>query len=679
MTTIDSRRIFRFVLTALFILSSVSLFALAQSDRDGDGIPDNQDSCVNRGNEGGLGVDASGCPYYDADWDGVYDRNDACPSRANEYGFGVGSDGCPLTAPPAQNPPPANNNPGDNSSNPDNSQNPEPDTTENPQVTEESQSTEEPHYGDRDEYRDADWDGFPDSEDACPWRGNEGGLGTDETGCPYYDADWDGVYDRDDACPWRADEYGFGIDETGCPLTGTPEITEEPTETVTPEITDEPIETVTPEITDEPTETVTPEITDEPTETVTPEITDEPTETVTPEITDEPTETVTPEITEEPTETVTPEITDEPTETATPEVTEEPTETVTPEVTEEPTETVTPEVTDEPTETPEPDSDNDGVVDSLDECPGFDDTLDNNQNGIPDDCEVNPVDRDGDGLEDQWELTFFGCVLAGTENNNTPVYLLPDESLAIHTQNGWAYLSGYPYMPVIADRATDPIPFAQNPEPGTPVASDYVFPTPYLNQNGQVIYETAGDCATEDIPQSGIPLAEWSYLACTDSDLASSTNMLEDCIMVALDLFDAQDDPDNDGCDNYCERFLLQTVPINYAGGAQGSDTDGDGLTDGIEIFMRTDPRNNDTDRDGIWDGEEVCEFVNPSDPTICDSLTRPDAIWTHTNPLLADTDLDGLDDGEELSLGTDPTDPDSDNDGVADGNDTCPLDITCQ
>ncbi|MGB1285601.1 MAG: thrombospondin type 3 repeat-containing protein, partial [Aggregatilineales bacterium] len=66
---------------------------------------------------------------------------------------------------------------------------------------------------------DADGDGFPNNIDECPYRGNEGGLGVDETGCPYYDADWDGVYDRNDECPWRGDEYGYGIDEVGCPLT----------------------------------------------------------------------------------------------------------------------------------------------------------------------------------------------------------------------------------------------------------------------------------------------------------------------------------------------------------------------------------------------------------------------------------------------------------------------------
>ena len=208
-----------FLLVAMFVafFALASQTSFAQSDADGDGFPDASDSCPGRGNEGGLGVDENGCPYYDADWDGVYDRNDACPGQANEYGFGIGSDGCPLTTPPADN------NPDNPPTNDDNPNNPPPETTGEaevtgePSATEDPWSTEEPDYGDRDWVRDADGDGFPDSEDACPWQGNEGGLGVDETGCPYYDGDWDGFYDRDDSCPSRADEYGYGIDDVGCP------------------------------------------------------------------------------------------------------------------------------------------------------------------------------------------------------------------------------------------------------------------------------------------------------------------------------------------------------------------------------------------------------------------------------------------------------------------------------
>ncbi|MGB1288491.1 MAG: thrombospondin type 3 repeat-containing protein, partial [Aggregatilineales bacterium] len=82
-----------FIITLLLIISTFSV--TAQNDNDGDGIPNTTDTCPGKGNEGGLGIDGNGCPYYDADWDGVYDRNDSCPSRGNENGQGVDSNGCP--------------------------------------------------------------------------------------------------------------------------------------------------------------------------------------------------------------------------------------------------------------------------------------------------------------------------------------------------------------------------------------------------------------------------------------------------------------------------------------------------------------------------------------------------------------------------------------------------------
>jgi|GEM_PF-5640625 len=171
-------------------------------DADWDGIYDRDDACPWQGNEGGRGIDDTGCPYYDADWDGFTDDDDACPWQADEYGLGIDATGCPIEA----------------------SETDEPHVTQEPSVTEVWSNPDV----------DADWDGFNDDDDACPGQGNEGGLGVDDTGCPYYDADWDGVYDRDDECPDRGNEYGIGVDGAGCPIepdtSGTEEayVTEEP-------------------------------------------------------------------------------------------------------------------------------------------------------------------------------------------------------------------------------------------------------------------------------------------------------------------------------------------------------------------------------------------------------------------------------------------------------------------
>jgi hypothetical protein len=80
-----------------------------------------------------------------------------------------------------------------------------------------------------------------------------------------------------------------------------------------------------------------------------------------------------------------------------------------------------------------------------------------------------------------------------------------------------------------------------------------------------------------------------------------------------------------------------------YASVALEADTDGDGLSDAVEIDGEygpaTDPDHPDTDGDGLSDGEELREYG--------------------TDPANPDTDGDGHGDGAEVSAGADPTDPD--------------------
>lgn len=64
-------------------------------------------------------------------------------------------------------------------------------------------------------------------------------------------------------------------------------------------------------------------------------------------------------------------------------------------------------------------------------------------------------------------------------------------------------------------------------------------------------------------------------------------------------------------------------------------DTDGDGLTDDVELAGSTDSQNPDTDGDGLFDGEELNTY--------------------HTDPLKSDTDNDSYMDGDEVRNGFDP------------------------
>ena len=106
------------------------------------------------------------------------------------------------------------------------------------------------------------------------------------------------------------------------------------------------------------------------------------------------------------------------------------------------------------------------------------------------------------------------------------------------------------------------------------------------------------------------------------------------------------------------------------------SDTDGDGLTDGQEVYLAKgaasfksiplDPLNNDTDGDGLLDGDEV-SLQNISIityPYYALILVYP----FNTDPLNNDTDNDGLNDKEEVSLyGTNPRSNDTDGDTLPD------------
>ena len=74
-------------------------------------------------------------------------------------------------------------------------------------------------------------------------------------------------------------------------------------------------------------------------------------------------------------------------------------------------------------------------------------------------------------------------------------------------------------------------------------------------------------------------------------------------------------------------------------------DSDGDGLYDGLEMSLGTDPGNADSDGDNLSDGFEVgfdgdADSYNPS---------------TDLNPLNVDTDADGFNDDIELANGSDP------------------------
>jgi hypothetical protein len=141
---------------------------------------------------------------------------------------------------------------------------------------------------------------------------------------------------------------------------------------------------------------------------------------------------------------------------------------------------------------------------------------------------------------------------------------------------------------------------------------------------------------------------------------------------VWVPIYDAGGDEDGDGLANVDE--------LAWGTSIGSSDHDGDGLTDGQEVWSYgTSPTSWDTDGGGVSDSEEVLwQSTDPHNPgddiynpdSDGDGLWDNDEIWVWgTSPYAWDTDGDTLGDGDEVSwFGTSPTSWDTDGGGVSDG-----------
>ena len=130
-------------------------------------------------------------------------------------------------------------------------------------------------------------------------------------------------------------------------------------------------------------------------------------------------------------------------------------------------------------------------------------------------------------------------------------------------------------------------------------------------------------------------------------------------------------DSDGDGLSDGDEVNVFNTNPSN-------PDTDGDGVNDGQEITNGTDPNaaeapaaDSDLDGDGLTAADEALRGTNPNvADSDGDGLSDGFEVFNSgTNPTNADSDGDGVSDGDEVNLIlTNPSNVDTDGDGVADG-----------
>jgi hypothetical protein len=124
---------------------------------------------------------------------------------------------------------------------------------------------------------------------------------------------------------------------------------------------------------------------------------------------------------------------------------------------------------------------------------------------------------------------------------------------------------------------------------------------------------------------------------------------------LALDPTDSDLDGLTDG-----QEDVLGTDP-------EDPDSDNDGIVDGLEIELGTDPLDENTDDDNADDYAEIVAGTDPNDP-----WSRPPAGFVEH---AGDQDHDGISDAYELFRHhTNPADPDTDGDGLLDGEDPDPL-----
>jgi len=161
---------------------------------------------------------------------------------------------------------------------------------------------------------------------------------------------------------------------------------------------------------------------------------------------------------------------------------------------------------------------------------------------------------------------------------------------------------------------------------------------------------------------------EWGYVLATfdnvvitemDTDLDGLPDSWEMANFGTL-AYGPNDDPDNDGLTNH-QEFQLGTNPNN-------SDTDGDGLKDGVEYYItKTDPLNPDTDGNGTQDGNEDSDGDGIPD--------RLDNCPFVANLNQLDIDGDGVGDAcDNCPTIANPNQEDSDGDLVGDACDNCPT-----
>jgi len=308
------------------------------------------------------------------------------------------------------------------------------------------------------------------------------------------------------------------------------------------------------------------------------------------------------------------------------------------------------------------DADGDGLNDGAEEAAGSNPFL---------------VDTDGDGLTDSQEvnLTHTSPKLADTNNNGTSDAL---EDADADTLNNLAEVTQYGTDPLQADTDGD----------GLSDGAEVHFAGSYykLVQGSFTYPQAAADAAGKGGRVASFASASdylraagkarqttqgYLWIGLSDATLEGTWVWTDGSATTYTRWLAGQ--PDGAAAENNTiiapnSTLWADSVPnfaaVGYIFERVGSnpldpDTDGDGLTDGMEVnSTHSSPVWEDTDGDGLLDGVEVNAYgsspikVDTDDDGLNDRL---EIEIYHSNPSLADSDGDGFDDLFEVNTGFNP------------------------
>lgn len=351
-----------------------------------------------------------------------------------------------------------------------------------------------------------------------------------------------------------------------------------------------------------------------------------------------------------------------------------------------------------------PDRDNDGVIDSLDICPGFDDNIDTDSDGVPDGCDQcpldnlddtdldgvcdsddpcpsdNPDDTDLDGVCDSDDTCAGfddnididsdgiadGCDLQICGNG----ILEAPEACDDNNLENWDTCSAICALNQITSYQID---FGSSVTTSGGISGAGIGTLQISGSfkviiaGGQIKFDNV---SVQELPASGFVFPEysgsfnWTNFNGTESNSPFPDNTYSGVNTNTYGVYSVN--MNGDYYQPYADGINFHYHILAFI------DRDGDGVADMIDAFPDDPTEWDDSDNDGVGDNSDICPGGNNNDdldtdgvPDYCDICPGGDDS--------VDTDTDGVPDYCDICAGGDDN-VDTDGDAVPDHCDTCPV-----